>query len=98
MANSSAYCQAIEKISQIEIPNRAKKIRTIFGELERIYNHVGTLAGISTDASFPLGAARLNILKERLMQLNESLSGSRILFGVNRIGGVRCDITDENKN
>jgi Ni,Fe-hydrogenase III large subunit/Ni,Fe-hydrogenase III component G len=97
VANSSAYCQAIEKISQVEIPNRAKKIRTIFGELERVYNHVGTLAGISTDASFPFGSARLNILKERLMQLNESLSGSRILFGVNRIGGVRRDITDENK-
>jgi Ni,Fe-hydrogenase III large subunit/Ni,Fe-hydrogenase III component G len=97
VANSSAYCQAIEKIAQVEIPNRAKKIRAIFGELERIYNHIGTLAGISTDASFPFGSARLNILKERLMQLNESLCGSRILFGVNRVGGVRCDITDENK-
>jgi Ni,Fe-hydrogenase III large subunit len=81
----------------MEIPKRAKKIRTIFGELERVYNHVGTLGGISTDVGFPFGAVRLNILKERLMQLNESLSGSRILFGVNRIGGVRCDITSENK-
>jgi len=97
VANSSAFCQAIEKIAQVEIPKRTKKIRTIFAELERVYNHMGTLAGISTDASFPFGAARLNILKERLMRLNESLSGSRILFGVNRIGGVRCDITDENK-
>jgi Ni,Fe-hydrogenase III large subunit/Ni,Fe-hydrogenase III component G len=97
VANSTAYCQAIEKIAQVEIPNRAKKIRTIFGELERIYNHIGTLAGISTDASFPFGSARLNILKERLMQLNESLCGSRILFGVNRVGGVRCNITNENK-
>jgi Ni,Fe-hydrogenase III large subunit/Ni,Fe-hydrogenase III component G len=97
VANSLAYCQAIEKIGQIEIPSRAKKIRTIFGELERVYNHIGTLAGISTDIGFAFGSARLNILKERLMQLNESLCGSRILFGVNRIGGVRCDIADENK-
>ena len=97
VANSTAYCQAIEKILQTSIPNRAKKIRTIFGELERVYNHVGTLGGISTDAGFAFGAARLNILKEKMMQLNESLSGSRILFGVNRIGGVRCDISDKNK-
>lgn len=97
VANSSAYCQAIEKISKVEIPKRAKKIRVIFGELERIYNHIGTLAGISTDASFPFGSARLSILKERLMQLNESLCGSRILFGVNRIGGVRHDVTYENQ-
>lgn len=97
VANSSAFCQAIENIAQVEIPKRAKKIRTIFGELERIYNHVGTLAGVSADTSFPFGSARLNILKERLMRLNESISGSRILFGVNRIGGVRCDITAEHK-
>ena len=97
VANSTSYCQAIEKISRLQIPNKAKKIRAIFGELERIYNHIGTLAGISTDTGFAFGAARLNILKERMMQLNETLSGSRILFGVNRIGGVKCDITDENR-
>ncbi len=93
VANSTAYCQAVEKISGIRIPKRAENIRVVFGEMERIYNHISTLAGISTDAGFAFGAARLYILKERLMQLNESLSGSRILFGVNRIGGVRCDIS-----
>lgn len=97
VANSTAYCQAIEKILEIQVPNRAKKIRTIFAELERVYNHVGTLGGIATDTGFTFGAARLNILKERLMQLNEILCGSRILFGVNRIGGVRCEIEQENK-
>ena len=97
VANSTAYCQAIEKISQLQIPNKAKKIRTVFGELERVYNHIGSLGGIATDAGFAFGAARLNILKERLMQLNETLSGSRILFGVNRIGGVNRDIGKENK-
>jgi Ni,Fe-hydrogenase III large subunit/Ni,Fe-hydrogenase III component G len=97
IANSTAFCQSIEKIASVTIPKRAQQIRTIFGELERLYNHMGSLAGISTDVGFPFGSARLNILKERLMNLNELLSGSRILFGVNRIGGVRCDITDEGK-
>ncbi len=97
IANSTAFCQSMEKIAGITIPRRAQQIRTVFGELERLYNHMGSLAGISMDVGFPFGSARLNILKERLMKLNESLSGSRILFGVNRIGGVRCDITDEGK-
>lgn len=97
VANSTAFCQSIEKIANVTIPRRALQIRTIFGELERLYNHIGTLAGISTDVGFPFGSARLNILKERLMKLNESLSGSRILFGVNRIGGIRCNVTDENR-
>lgn len=97
VANSTAYCQAMEKILQIEVPNRAKKIRTIFAELERAYNHVGALGGMATDAGFAFGAARLNILKERLMHLNEELCGSRILFGVNRIGGARCEIEQANQ-
>jgi len=97
VANSTAYCQAIEKIAGVTVPKRASQIRTILGEMERLYNHMGTLAGISMDVGFPYGSSRLNILKERLMRLNESLSGSRILFGVNRIGGVRCDITEDAK-
>ncbi len=97
IANSTAFCQSIEKIASVTIPRRAQQIRTIFGELERLYNHMGSLAGISMDVGFPYGSSRLNILKERLMKLNELLSGSRILFGVNRIGGVRCNIADEGK-
>ncbi len=97
VANSTAYCQAVEKLLQVQVPDRAKKIRTVFAELERIYNHIGTLGGMATDAGFAFGAARLNILKERMMRLNETLCGSRILFGVNRIGGVRCEVERENQ-
>src|SRR5437867_1417870 len=95
VANSMAYCQAIEKIAKIRIPKRAMRIRSICAELERIYNHIGTLAGISTDAGFSYGSSRLNILKERMMHLNERVTGSRILFGVNRIGGVGMDFLEQ---
>jgi Ni,Fe-hydrogenase III large subunit/Ni,Fe-hydrogenase III component G len=97
VANSTAFCQSMEKISNVTIPRRAQQIRTVFGELERLYNHMGSLAGISMDVGFAYGSSRLGILKERLMKLNESLSGSRILFGVNRVGGIRCDITDKGR-
>lgn len=88
VANSTAYCQAVEKIAGFKPSRRAARIRTICAEMERIYNHIGTLAGISTDVGFAYGASRLNILKERMIQLNEKIAGSRLLFGVNRIGGV----------
>lgn len=68
IANSTAFCQSVEKIAGITIPKRAQQIRTVFGELERLYNHMGSLAGISMDVGFPFGSARLNILKERLMK------------------------------
>jgi len=93
VANSIAFCQSIEKIAQMEIPYRAQQIRLLFAELERIYNHFGTLGGILTDIGFSYGASRFNILKENMMQLNERLSGSRILFGINQIGGVKTDIS-----
>jgi Ni,Fe-hydrogenase III large subunit/Ni,Fe-hydrogenase III component G len=92
MANSLAYCQALEKIANTNVPKRALQIRCVCAEMERIYNHLGTLAGISTDVGFSYGSARLNILKERMMQLNSKISGSRLLFGVNRIGGVGIDL------
>jgi len=92
VANSSAYCQAVEKVAGIVPPPRALQIRAVCAELERIYNHLGTLAGLSTDLGFAYGAARLNILKERMMRLNEEVAGSRLLFGVNRLGGVGIDL------
>src|SRR5579885_1158433 len=49
VANSTAFCQALEKIAMIEVPRRAQQIRTIFGELERLYNHMSSVAGIATD-------------------------------------------------
>jgi Ni,Fe-hydrogenase III large subunit/Ni,Fe-hydrogenase III component G len=95
VANSLAYCQALEKIANVKVPKRALQIRCICAEMERIYNHLGTLAGVSTDAGFSYGSARLNILKERMMQLNSEISGSRLLFGVNRLGGVGMDLDAE---
>jgi Ni,Fe-hydrogenase III large subunit/Ni,Fe-hydrogenase III component G len=94
VSNSLAYCQALEKIADANVPKRALQIRCVCAEMERIYNHLGTLAGISTDVGFSYGSARLNILKERMMQLNSETSGSRLLFGVNRIGGVGIDFDD----
>ncbi len=95
VANSLAYCQALERIGRLQVPERAVLIRTLCAEMERVYNHIGTLAGMSTDVGFAYGAARLNILKERMMSLNEQVTGSRLLFGINRIGGVGTDLSKD---
>ncbi len=92
VAHAVAFCQAVEKIAGIEIPGRAKYIRIILMELERLYNHLGDIAGIATDVAYSFGAAHANKLKEDIMQLNEKVTGSRLLRGMNAIGGVRRDI------
>ncbi len=91
-AHAVAFCQAVEKIAGVGVPPRAKYIRTIILELERMYNHLGDIAGIATDVAYAFGAAHANRLKEQVMQLNEKVTGSRILRGMNTIGGVRRDI------
>jgi Ni,Fe-hydrogenase III large subunit/Ni,Fe-hydrogenase III component G len=95
VAHVVAFCQAVEKIGGINVPLRAKYIRTILMELERLYNHTGDIAGIATDVAFAFGAAHANKLKEQLLQLNEYVTGSRLLRGMNAVGGVRRDIVDK---
>jgi Ni,Fe-hydrogenase III large subunit/Ni,Fe-hydrogenase III component G len=95
VANSMAYCQAIERMATIRIPKKAMQIRTICAELERVWNHIGTIAGICTDVGFAYGSSRMNLLKEKVMRINEKLSGSRLLFGINSIGGVKINFKSE---
>ncbi|MDO9518059.1 MAG: NADH-quinone oxidoreductase subunit C [Methanosarcinaceae archaeon] len=94
VAHAVAFCQAIEKIASVDIPKCAKYVRTVLLELERLYNHVSDIGGIATDVGFAVGSAHAGILKEKLMQLNEHVTGSRLLRGMVMIGGVRRDVKD----
>jgi Ni,Fe-hydrogenase III large subunit/Ni,Fe-hydrogenase III component G len=93
-AHAVAFCHCMERLSGCEVPRRAAVIRTMLLELERLYNHTGDIGGILLDVGFSAGAAVAFELKERLLQLNELLTGSRLLRGVAAIGGVRRDPED----
>jgi Ni,Fe-hydrogenase III large subunit/Ni,Fe-hydrogenase III component G len=90
-AHALAYCHALERLSGAEIPQRAVMIRTILLELERLYNHVGDVGAILLDVGYAVGAAAAAELKERLLHLNELLTGSRLLRSCAVFGGVRRD-------
>ncbi len=93
--HSLAFCQAIENLSSIEVPERAKYLRVIFSELERLANHLNDIGFIMLDTGYNFGGSNGARLREMIMQWNEHLTGSRFLRGVNTIGGVTRDITDE---
>jgi Ni,Fe-hydrogenase III large subunit/Ni,Fe-hydrogenase III component G len=93
-AHAAAYCACIERLAGIEIPQRAIVIRTILLEMERLYNHIGDVGAILLDVGYAVGAAAAFHLKEELLQLNEILTGSRLLHGMARIGGVTRYIED----
>ena len=91
-SHSSAYCMAVERMTGIEIPDNAKAVRTLLLELERLYNHIGDIGNMCAGTGLAVGYAKGAVIKERLMQLNEKLTGSRYLRGINTIGGVKKDV------
>ncbi|MDO8269723.1 MAG: NADH-quinone oxidoreductase subunit C [Candidatus Levybacteria bacterium] len=95
--HSLAYCQAIETLGNTPVPSRAKYLRVIYSELERLANHLNDIGFIINDTAFSFGGSNGPRLKEEVMQLCEMLTGSRFLRGVNTIGGVTKDIPNEKK-
>ena len=90
-SHGTAFCQAIERASGIEIPARAKRMRTILLELERLYNHVGDIGAIANDVGFSVANVHASRLRELILAVNEELCGSRLLRGIVCPGGVRHD-------
>lgn len=91
-SHSLAFCQAIEQLVGIAVPERAKYLRLIYAELERLANHMGDIGAIMLDTGFNFGGANGARLREEIVQINEKITGSRFLRGVNTIGGVTKDI------
>lgn len=89
--NSYSYCQAIEKIAGVKIPERAEYIRVIFAELERLTSHLGDLGGICLDVAYGFAAYQFRMMRGWVYAIADELCGMRFLRGVNRLGGVRKD-------
>lgn len=90
-ANSLAYCQAIEKISQVQIPDRAALTRVVFAELERLTSHLGDLGGICLDTAYGFATFQFRMMRGWAYALADELCGMRFLRSVNKLGGVRKD-------
>lgn len=92
VSHSMAYLRAVEEVAGIECPDRARYIRTIGAELERIHSHL-LFAGI---AAHEIGFTTLFMLfwrdRELVLDLREMLWGNRIHSSETTIGGVRWDI------
>ena len=83
-----AYCQALEALGGGEVPARARWLRTVLLELERLYNHVADVGMIVNDTGFGFGHAHCFRIRERLLRLNKRASGHRLLRGAIVPGGV----------
>lgn len=94
-SNNVALCTAVEKIAEVEVPERAHYIRMIGCELARISSHLLWLGTMVMDAgavSFFIWTFRE---REKLYDIFDQLTGHRFTVSHSRIGGVANDITDD---
>ncbi|HJT55353.1 MAG TPA: NADH-quinone oxidoreductase subunit C [Ktedonobacteraceae bacterium] len=94
-AHSLAFCQAVENLVEVEIPPRARYLRTLLAELERLYNHLGYQSDLCQATGLTVAQAQFDILKERALRLNAAISGHRYLFGMNVPGGLSRNLTEQ---
>src|SRR6266487_765449 len=88
IGHSLAYCQALESLAGIEVPSRARYLRVILLEMERLYNHIADFGAIANDTGFAIAHAHCSRLRERLLRLNKRLTGNRLMRGCIVPGGV----------
>jgi NADH-quinone oxidoreductase subunit D len=96
MTNNWAYALSVEKLAGIEVPERAEYLRVILAELTRLQNHASLLGFLLND----MGAWGTPLMyafreREKILDLFESLSGSRMMCDYMRFGGCRVDASSE---
>jgi Ni,Fe-hydrogenase III large subunit len=92
VAHALAYAQAVEDATGCDVPPRARWLRVITAELERIVNHLHYLGHLCHTTTLKVGEAQGKLLEERAKQINARTSGSRFLRNVVTPGGVRRDL------
>lgn len=93
LAHALAFAQSCEQAADCSPPPRARIIRSVLAELERIYNHLAYLGLLADATTLKVGQAEGKLLAERAKQINGKLTGSRFLRGLVTPGGLRRDIT-----
>ncbi|XP_041373206.1 NADH-ubiquinone oxidoreductase 49 kDa subunit-like [Gigantopelta aegis] len=92
MCNEQCYSIAVEKLLNIEVPERAKWIRTLFGEITRLMNHLMSIACHALDVGAMTPFFWLFEEREKLMEFYERVSGARMHAAYVRPGGVSQDL------
>lgn len=95
MNNNFGYCMTVEKLMGLALPERAEYLRIIIAELNRIASHLLAVGTFVQD----LGAFGTPLLycfreRERILDIFETVCGSRLTYNYFRIGGVAADFPE----
>lgn len=92
--HATAFVIGVEKLAQVTPPPRANAIRTLVGEMERIHSHFLWLGVAAHEAGFDALFMYAWRDREKIMDLLEELSGNRVHYSLNVLGGVKVDVSD----
>ena len=98
IGHALTFARAIEALRGIDVCPRAKTIRKIALEMERIAIHIGDLGAIAGDVAYLMGAEVLAVTRTLVINTMLEICGSRFGKGLIKIGGVNFDIDEELKN
>lgn len=90
--HAMAYCLAVEKLAGVEAPPRAQAIRSLVAELERIHSHLLWLGVAAHEAGFDTLFMYSWRDRETVMDILEAVTGNRVNYSANVLGGVKFDI------
>ncbi|MDD5594032.1 MAG: nickel-dependent hydrogenase large subunit [Candidatus Margulisbacteria bacterium] len=90
--HSTCFVQAVEEIAGLAVPKRALYIRTLIGELERVHSHLLWLGVAGHEIGFDTLLMYTWRDRESIMDILAAVTGNRVNYGINQIGGVRRDI------
>ena len=92
VAYGIAFAQAVEAALGVAAPPRARYLRALMAELERLANHFGDIGAICNDAAFALMHTHCGVLRERVLRTAESCFGHRLMMDQVVPGGVTTDL------
>lgn len=92
--HAMAYALGVERLAGVDAPPRAQAIRTLTAELERVHSHLLWLGVAAHEAGFDTLFMYTWRDRETVMDILESLTGNRVNYSVNVLGGVKVDVND----
>lgn len=92
-SHTSCFIAAVEEIAKIEVPLRARYLRVLIGELERLHSHLLWLGVAGHEIGFDTLLMYSWRDRELVMDLLAALTGNRVNYGFNVLGGVKRDLS-----
>lgn len=96
-SHTTAFTQAVEELLKLEVPRRGMYLRTLVCELERLHSHLLWLGVAAHEVGFDSMFMLVWRDRELVMDILEELSGNRVNYAINTVGGVRRDLSEASR-